>query len=492
MKTVYLQKDTDIIDILEKIDDFKDKEIILAVPIEHKQFEKEITYQILKLYEKEKDKKFIISSNNLKIIELAKKYEFETKSRSERIESYVKEIFYSPKKEVKEKHKKEHKIKTSEKKNLNFIWVLVVLILIVGIIYLLGIFVVNKAEINVVLERGKKNFNYDFYIESDINKSSSDTMTLKGIFLNEIKPVVNSYPIKNTAEMETKAYGKVKIVNRGNEFTLIPNTRFVSEDGKVFRTKDKVKIPAGTEEKPTVVEVEVFAQEPGSEYNIGPSKFKIPGLAGSEIEKKIEVFSENSFTGGGKNLVKIPTLEEYNEAQREFDKDSRNYIENYIKNNFKDVTFPDEAKIISITIEKIEPQDIKNITASLDELKIYGNAKIIALGYRESDLLNMIKDLEVKMIKEGYQIDNVEIAKKELKEINLSSGKGKISVEGTIYVKPIFNETEFKKSLASKDINQVYDILKTKEGIKEAKIIVWPFWVKKIPQDINKIKVNIK
>jgi len=501
MKTVYLQKETDIVEVLEKIDKIEDKEITIVVPLEHKQFEKEIVYEILRYFEKNKNRKFIISSNNKKVINYAKKYGFEIASSHDKFENYIKEIFHSKSKvkreEIKEKEEKDQKKRretvyfTVEKKSFPY-WLLIFLILIFVGVYLLGIFVINKAEVDIVLERGSKNFSYEFYIESDVVRSSSDNLTLKGIFVNEIKNVFNSYPVKNLTEIETKAGGKVKILNKGSEFILIPNTRFVSEDGKVYRTKERLKIPGGTPDSPAIVEIEVFAQESGAEYNIQPTKFKIPGLSGTEIEKKIEVFSEKPFSGGGKNLIKVPTLEEYNFAQREFDSNAREYVENYLKNNYKNIYFPEGSKIVYVTIEKIEPQDLRDIRESIEEIKIYGNAKIVALGYREEDLLDLIKDLEIKMIKEGYQIDKVEIKKTDLKEINLSKGKGKILVEGSISVKPIFNELDFKNSIASRDLKEIYDILKTKEGIKEVKLTVWPFWVKKVPDDLNKIKLNLR
>ncbi|MDP2947753.1 MAG: hypothetical protein Q8N88_06585, partial [Nanoarchaeota archaeon] len=55
-----------------------------------------------------------------------------------------------------------------------------------------------------------------------------------------------------------------------------------------------------------------------------------------------------------------------------------------------------------------------------------------------------------------------------------------------------FDDRQIKTDLAGKTEEGVKSYLSSLPNIEIAKIIFWPFWVKKVPQNINKIKVLIK
>jgi len=84
-----------------------------------------------------------------------------------------------------------------------------------------------------------------------------------------------------------KAEGIIRVYNAHSTtpLSLTAQTRFLSEGGKLFRTPQRIIIP-GKERRggrwvPGQLDVRVVAAEPGENYNIGPSKFSLPGLAGT-------------------------------------------------------------------------------------------------------------------------------------------------------------------------------------------------------------------
>ena len=71
-----------------------------------------------------------------------------------------------------------------------------------------------------------------------------------------------------------EAIGEVTIINNYNKNQpLVATTRLLAPDGKLFRLKNTVNVPAGDS-----VTVEIYADEPGPEMAIKPTKFTIPGL----------------------------------------------------------------------------------------------------------------------------------------------------------------------------------------------------------------------
>ena len=95
-------------------------------------------------------------------------------------------------------------------------------------------------------------------------------------------------------QAEAQATGTVTIYNSWSENQpLMATTRLLTPDGVLFRIKERVDVPAGGK----IENVEVYADQPGTSGNIGPTSFTIPGLWQGLQEK---IYAENSepMTGG--------------------------------------------------------------------------------------------------------------------------------------------------------------------------------------------------
>lgn len=101
-----------------------------------------------------------------------------------------------------------------------------------------------------------------------------------------------------------KSRGTVIIYNEysGDPQPLVATTR-LETNGKVFRLVEGVTVPGmtttGGKQEPGAVEASVVADQSGSEYNVTPSTFTIPGFKGSPKYDKFYAKSVKAFTGGG-------------------------------------------------------------------------------------------------------------------------------------------------------------------------------------------------
>ncbi|MEY4723407.1 MAG: hypothetical protein RLZZ324_920 [Candidatus Parcubacteria bacterium] len=76
------------------------------------------------------------------------------------------------------------------------------------------------------------------------------------------------------AAADSKATGEITVTNTSSApFTFVATTRFLSKEGVLFRLVSQASIPANGS-----VKVQVAADKPGPEGNIGPSTFTVPGL----------------------------------------------------------------------------------------------------------------------------------------------------------------------------------------------------------------------
>ncbi len=99
---------------------------------------------------------------------------------------------------------------------------------------------------------------------------------------------------------DARAVGTITIVNElPRAFSFVARTRFLSPDGVLFRMSEPADIPAsGT------VDVEVYADEPGAQGDIGPTDFTIPGLSES-LQESVYGRSSAPMTGGNGTVAAV-------------------------------------------------------------------------------------------------------------------------------------------------------------------------------------------
>jgi hypothetical protein len=102
--------------------------------------------------------------------------------------------------------------------------------------------------------------------------------------------------------VEERASGKIVIYNEYSETPqrLIKNTRFQSNDNRIYRIQESVEIPGkSTDGTAGNIEVMVYAEEPGESYNISePHTFSIPGFEGLPQEELVYAKSVDAISGG--------------------------------------------------------------------------------------------------------------------------------------------------------------------------------------------------
>lgn len=108
--------------------------------------------------------------------------------------------------------------------------------------------------------------------------------------------------------------GTVTIINNSSRNQpLAATTRLLSPDGKLFRIRALVQVPARSK----VENVEVYADEPSKEMEIGPTKFTIPGLSQSAQEL---IYAESSaameYREQGDPVVTAEDIQKAREALR--------------------------------------------------------------------------------------------------------------------------------------------------------------------------------
>lgn len=108
-----------------------------------------------------------------------------------------------------------------------------------------------------------------------------------------------SVPSEGTENVTQSAQGTITIENKQDApQQLIKNTRFETSGGLIFRIRDSVTVPGARNGTPGTLDTTVYADAAGENYNIGPSTFTLPGLAGSATFTQVSARSAEAMKGG--------------------------------------------------------------------------------------------------------------------------------------------------------------------------------------------------
>jgi hypothetical protein len=316
----------------------------------------------------------------------------------------------------------------------------------------------------------------------------------------------------------SNASGTITIYNRSPKEKFIVPSRFLSQEGVVFRTRKAITIPRAIAGTPGSVVTEVEACEEddpkcdcinkpetcqgdfvGSKGNIGPSFFIMPALP----KLSPDLYWAESTTpmlGGVTKVSKYITEEDLEKArlvaEQEIQKLAREELKNQInqRNALEEASFKllDNTKTILVDLVDVElPGDIAGQVQPDFAVKV--TARVRALAYSEVDLRALLfGQLEEKVHPEkvlakinfdapAFRVEEVDWGKKQVKlaitiegveEYDLSpeTAAGKNLIE------------KIRQRIAGQDIVEAEARIRNLPEVNNVTISVWPFWSRMIPE----------
>lgn len=170
-----------------------------------------------------------------------------------------------------------------------------VLFSILSVLLVAVILYISLAQVKIYITPNTSQLSAEFDVEllADVETTLAGTNILPGTISTEIETVVQEQEITEGTLVDDIARGTVTIYNNYSRTQpLVQTTRLLTPDGKLFRINETVSVPAGGS-----VTVEAYSDQPGSEYNIEPTTFTIPGLW-EGLQTDIYAESTTPFTGG--------------------------------------------------------------------------------------------------------------------------------------------------------------------------------------------------
>jgi len=360
------------------------------------------------------------------------------------------------------------------------------------VIFILGFllsFKFSKAEIRIWPVVEEVDFVETLVVDTKETNSNFQKKIISGkIFETE---EIFSSSFNASGKVLKKAEGIIRLFN---EYTTQDEvwkegTRFVSSDGKLFKSKDKIYVPGAKTKngkiEPSFVDVPVIAAEGGSEYNIGPSDFSVVAFKGSPRYFKYYGKSFEPMKGGGE--FSVVSKEDLEKAEKELLNLANQKAKEILKNRIEDkFSFSEDAIEISILEKSSSAQE----GDEREKFDFQIKTKIKTIIFSKEDILSFAKEYlnsKIPNEREVYWPSLKTELKAEVKNFELGKINSQIKISAKVY--PKLDILLTKKAIAGKSLEETKMFLINQKGISRAKIEVFPNWVKKTPDDIHRIEI---
>jgi len=373
-----------------------------------------------------------------------------------------------------------------KKKGFRITWV------VVPVFLALLIFVatqISKAEIEIWPKTELVSFETKLTIDTNADEIDFSYKIIPAQVFESQKVLYEEF--QATGKTLKKAEGVIRLYNSYStkSETWLQGTRFVSSEGKLFKSKDKIIVP-GAELKdgkiiPRYVDVNVIAAESGEEYNIEPSHFSIYVFRGTPRYTKFYGESLEPMTGGGDSAQ--VTEQDLESAEKLLVQKAKIACEDDLKNKISD------NSIFLGDILETEILEKFSLTKIGDETEVFSfkvKAKSKTLLFEKKDIENYVKETvlaqdskEKSLYQESLKIDYTP------QTIDFDSGKAVISLNVSVEVYTRIDLDILKKELIDKSLAGTTIFLENQPEITKVKVELWPFWVKNVPKNVEKINV---
>lgn len=364
------------------------------------------------------------------------------------------------------------------------------LIFLFSLLILLGIgsyFTLVKVKIEIWPKTEISSFEEKVVADTNASEINFPTKIIPAKII-EIEEL-SSQEFPSSGKIEKEAEGKIRVYNKYHlPVTLKAGTRFQSADKEVlyFCSSFKLTIP----EKSWIdTQVKACLVKSGEDekYNIGPSKFSIPGLSGSELFFYVYGESFEPMRGGGK--ISQVTKEDLEKAKKILTETVFSQLEESLKNKISNNSLLVEGATKKEILETIPGAEVG---AEIESFKLEEKAKLRTLVLKKSDLDNFAQATILAQIPGGKKIQPESLKIDfQPESINLETGKIVLNLKISAKIFSDINFASLKKNLKGKSFQESKMILENQADIIKAQISAWPFWVREIPQDIEKIELKI-
>lgn len=286
--------------------------------------------------------------------------------------------------------------------------------------------------------------------------------------------------------VETKASGTILVENNYSEASqkLIANTRFESKSGLIYRIKDAITVPGMKGNAPGTVEVTVFADEAGPEYNTPNNTFTIPGLEGDPRFDGFGAKTVSAINGGFSGTAKKVSTDVKTKAQQEIQGELKAKLiaeaESTIPSDF--IFIPGAT---TFNFEEMPQTDVQETAVQINERLILEGVIFNKQVLNDAILGIIFPDARGKAT--ITTLANLDFTVPETIEETFD-----FTVSGEANIVWDIDTDDLQQSLAGTKRKNLNGTLVNYPAIERAEAVLRPFWKRSFPRNPNEIDIIIE
>lgn len=382
---------------------------------------------------------------------------------------------------------------------------------IIAVIYMVYVLIIPSAKIQFYPTNQIENVIYNFrYYPAENTAYPSESRFLSIPFYRwylDYKYDM-SMSVSNIKYLQNPSEGKVMIVNKTNSpYSLVPNTRLVTNEWLVFKTADIIKVAAWTEKNPSQQIIKVKANDQDINGIIMWIRWNIIKWTKLYIKNiKNSYYLQNLYAESIENFTWWNTQSEWFITQKDIDVLSWK-LADYITKNVKNIIWQNfkQNTMFVLNFDTLEKTQISQIAIDAKPFERKTNLKgfVVARLYfpyiKQEDLFNVV----------NQYIDQRQSDKIKLMSIDKSSVSffSDIKDDNWSYIIPtkisILQWYDFKKDInwfipdiktriAGKTKEEAREIILSYSEVSAADIKISPIWYNTIPTLKSRIKIWVK
>ncbi|MFC1757044.1 hypothetical protein ACFLZC_02740 [Patescibacteria group bacterium] len=291
----------------------------------------------------------------------------------------------------------------------------------------------------------------------------------------------------------SKASGTITIFNEfsSQPQSLVTNTRFETPDGKIYRIQKRLTVPGANivdgVVQPSSIEATVYADEPGEDYNISLTDFRIPGFKEGPRYDKFYARSKTPMTGGFRGEIPIisesdslilKTSLEKSIASKLIDKAVDQKPDGFLLYE-KAVDIQFSENLADNDIDPKKPKFTLKETGSLFAALLSEEAvsKILVRKYLGEDYQNKVQVKNADQL--GFELITLDVENK----VMVFKLIGQAKFVWTI------DEDTLKDALVASPKN-MEEVFKSYSSIDHAAVVFKPSWWRFFPEKSSKIRIE--
>jgi hypothetical protein len=296
-----------------------------------------------------------------------------------------------------------------------------------------------------------------------------------------------SKEVANVGEKSVPDYAHVTVTifnQQGSSQGLLPQTQLVNDQGIKFRTDASVTVPGGGS-----VQVGATADQPGKEYNIGPTRFSIIKLS-PQLQQLVYAESKEAASGGERNVTAVVETD-ITKAQDELIVELRAQGESELQGKLD----PTEKFVPEAVVQKVVDKSTSVApNTETDAFSVTVKLELSTVIFDENNLLQLAIAKLTDSLDDNLELVSYDPAtfSYEISSFDQKNGTAKLKSKLAGIARPRLSNELFDKDrvkgLNRRELSEYFAQFPDVDHIDAA---LTPFWVRSVPGIVDRITIEV-